>query len=672
MARFLFSAFSDEASRDIHEQIAACKANAITHMELRRVYGKTISELSVPEAEQLKALLDAEGMRVASVGSSYGKIPISEAFEPHFESFKNTVNVAKILEAPYLRMFSFYFTQEDSYEQCKAEVFSRIGQMVEFAQANGILCCHENEKKIYGDIPARCLELLQHFEGNLGCVFDPANFLQCGVDVLPAYELLEPYIEYLHVKDAVKATRYVVPAGEGDGDLGEVFRRFAQKGGQRVLSVEPHLKVFEGFETLEKDTPKRDGPERLVYPDRETAFAVACAACHALAEKVQPVRYGIIGLGNMGSNHVRFFFDGQLREMRLTAVADIDPERLVPVSESLPAVACFDTAEAMMDSGLCDAVVIATPHYAHPILTRYALDKGLHVLTEKPAGVYTKNVREVNEFAAKSDKVYAIMYNQRTNCLYRKLREVVQSGEYGEIRRVNWIVTDWYRTQSYYDSGGWRATWAGEGGGVLLNQCPHNLDLWQWICGMPSTIQAFCNEGKWHDIEVEDDVTIYAEYPNGATGVFITSTGDSPGTNRLEITMDKGHIVCEKGELKLYDQGFSTKEHCATSQRGFGKPKGVWKTLETDGVNTKHVGVLNAFAANILRGEPLVGRGEEGINGLMISNAAHLSSWLGKPVALPVDEDLFYEKLQEKIANSKAKKEIKSTVASDMTDSFGS
>jgi len=264
------------------------------------------------------------------------------------------------------------------------------------------------------------------------------------------------------------------------------------------------------------------------------------------------------------------------------------------------------------------------------------------------------------------------MYHQRTNRLYRKLREVVQSGELGEIRRVNWIITNWYRTQSYYNSGGWRATWSGEGGGVLLNQCPHNLDLWQWICGMPSKIQAFCHEGKWHDIEVEDDVTIYAEYPNGATGVFITSTGDAPGTNRLEITMDKGHIVCENNELKLYKLEVSTTEHCATSPSGFGKPKGAWSTLETDGWNPQHPGVLNAFAANILRGEPLVGRGEEGINGLMISNAAHLSSWLGKPVDLPVDEELFYAKLQEKIATSKAKEDAKGAVAGDMADSFGS
>lgn len=670
LARFIFSAFSDEAAKDINEQIAACKANGITHMELRGVNGKNISTFSVEEAEELKELLDSEGMKVSSIGSFYGKICIDDDFEEHFEMFKNTVEVANTLEAEYIRIFSFYFSEDESYEDYKEEVFSRLGQMADYAYRNGVMCCHENEKGIYGDIPERCLEILEKFEGKMAGVFDPANFIQCGVDILPAYEMLEPYIEYLHIKDAKKDTGFVVPAGEGDGSLEEIIRRFAQKEGPRILSVEPHLKVFAGFKDLEKDGETGSIEEKFTYPDNLSSFAAACSACHALAEKAQPLRYGIIGVGNMGTSHFNYYMQGQLKEMRLTAVADINPERLEMVKEELPEVLCFNSAEELMDSGACDAVVIATPHYSHPDFTIYALNKGLHVLAEKPAGVYTKRVREANEVAAKSDKVYALMYNQRTNCLYRKLREIVQGGEYGEIRRVNWIITDWYRTQSYYDSGGWRATWSGEGGGVLLNQAPHNLDLWQWICGMPSKIRAFCHEGKWHNIEVEDDVTIYAEYPNGATGVFITTTGDAPGTNRLEITMDKGHVICEDGKLKLYTLETPTSVHSATAAGGFSKPKGSWSEVETDGYNPQHVGVLNAFAAHIVRGEPLVARGEEGILGLSISNAAHLSSWLGKPVELPVDEDLFYKMLQEKCAASKVKKEVKGAVAEDMSSSF--
>ena len=276
----------------------------------------------------------------------------------------------------------------------------------------------------------------------------------------------------------------------------------------------------------------------------------------------------------------------------------------------------------------------------------------------------------MNEAAAKSDRVFAMMFNQRTNCVYRKMHEMVAGGELGEIRRVNWIITDWYRTQSYYDSGSWRATWDGEGGGVLLNQCPHNLDLIQWICGIPTKVQAFCHEGKCHDIEVEDDVTAYLEYPNGATGVFITTTGDAPGTNRFEITGDLGKLVCENDKLTFYKLKQGLTEHCATCKAGFEKPECETIEVETDGLNEQHAGIMKAFAANILHGTPLVAGGEEGINGLMLSNAMHLSSWLGHAVELPIDEDEFLRQLNERRAHSRKKEG--SGVVFDTEGSYGS
>ena len=251
---------------------------------------------------------------------------------------------------------------------------------------------------------------------------------------------------------------------------------------------------------------------------------------------MEQVRLGIIGIGGMGTNHVNSILNGWVPAMKLSAVADIRQCRLDWAKENLPAdVSVFDDGRKLIDSGTCDAVLIATPHYLHPEFVIYALEHGVHAISEKPAGVYTKQVREMNEVAEKSDKVFAIMLNQRTNCVYRKLHEMIESGELGELKRVNWIITDWYRTQAYYDAAGWKATWDGEGGGVLLNQCPHQLDLWQWICGMPKKVQAHLHFGKWHDIEVEDDVTAYVEYENGATGVFVTTTGDGRGSNRLEI-----------------------------------------------------------------------------------------------------------------------------------------
>ncbi|MCR4897021.1 MAG: Gfo/Idh/MocA family oxidoreductase [Lachnospiraceae bacterium] len=371
---------------------------------------------------------------------------------------------------------------------------------------------------------------------------------------------------------------------------------------------------------------------------------------------MKEVKLGIIGIGGMGSNHAMSIVKGEVPHLRLTAVADIRPERLSWAEEHLPAeVKRYGDGHDLIDAGECDAVLIATPHYLHPEYVIYALQHDTHVISEKPAGVYTKQVREMNEVAARSDKTFAIMFNQRTNCVYRKLHEMIGSGELGAMKRVNWIITDWYRTQSYYDAAGWKATWAGEGGGVLLNQCPHQLDLLQWLCGMPVKVRAFCHEAKWHDIEVEDDVTAYLEFGNGATGVFVTTTGDAPGTNRLELTFEMGKIVCENGKLFFDKLKVNEREFCRTEQNGFAKPEMEHLEIETDGRNEQHVGVLKAFTEHILNGAPLVAGGEEGINGLMLSNAMYLSSWLDRTVELPFDEELFLQELDKRRASSKAK-----------------
>ena len=375
---------------------------------------------------------------------------------------------------------------------------------------------------------------------------------------------------------------------------------------------------------------------------------------------MEKVRLGIIGVGNMGSSHIRNYLKNEMPEFIITAVCDIKEDRLEWAKEQLPDVKTFNDASALMDSGEVDAILIATPHYFHPPMVIEGLNKGLHVMSEKPAGVYTKQVREMNEVAKKSNKIFGIMFNQRTNCLYRKAHEIVHSGKYGELKRVTWIITDWYRTQAYYNSGGWRATWSGEGGGVLLNQCPHQLDLWQWICGMPEKITAVCHEGKWHDIEVEDDVTAYLEYKNGATGVFITTTGDAPGTNRLEVTGTKGTLICDSQTLEFVKLKVDEREHCVTSKEGFAKPEKDGRvTVETDGENPQHIGVLRAFGDKILGKGELIAEGHEGINGLTLSNAMHLSSWTDKKITLPIDEDAFYVELEKRIKTSR-KKEGKS------------
>ena len=658
MARFLFSAFADEADNSLQGQIAACKANNIAAIELRGVDGENISDITPEQAKVIKAQLDEAGLLVAAIGSKYGK----EAF--NFDAFKQTVEVAKLLEAPYIRMFSFY-------EGPKEQRFADVKQMADYSMQHGVKCCHENEKGIFGEGPEACKELFDFVGENLGCVFDFANFLECGHDPMAAYALLKSYVTYFHIKD--QDGTHIVPAGHGQGKIAEILADYDSANiGQVWLSAEPHLKVFDGLGTFDKESLEKLGGQ-TVYASNEESFAVACAAMHNVAQEAQPVRLGVIGFGNMGTAHARDYLNGNWKHTRVTAVADINPARLETAREMLPGVAVFDSAEALTASGSCDAVLIATPHYDHPPQAIDALKAGLHVLAEKPAGVYTKQVREMNEAAVQSDKIFAIMYNQRAQPLHQKIRELVQGGTYGALKRFIWIINSWYRTQAYYDSGGWRATWAGEGGGVLINQCPHQLDLWQWITGMPCNIRASCHAGRWHNIEVEDDVTIYADYPNGATGVFVSSTGEPAGTNRLEITLDRAKLVLEHGKLMVTELAESTSEHIATSTDGFAAMESETHEVETSEMETgEHAMVYNAFARAIVQNDSslLYARGEEGINGLNISNAAYLSSWLGRDISLPVDEELFYTELQKKIAGSQKKKEVGPSVAADLSGSF--
>lgn len=386
---------------------------------------------------------------------------------------------------------------------------------------------------------------------------------------------------------------------------------------------------------------------------------------------MKKVKLGIIGIGNMGTNHAKSVVSGKCPDIQLCAVADINPDRLTWAKDEYKGeVACFADAIEMLDSGLIDACLIAVPHYDHCRFAIECMKRGIHVMVEKPAGVYTKQVREMNAEAEKHPEVvFGMMFNQRTNCVYRKLRELVQSGKYGNIRRTNWIITDWYRPQCYYDSGNWRATWSGEGGGVLLNQCPHQLDLWQWICGMPVKVQSHLHYGKWHDIEVEDDVTTYVEYENGATGVFITTTGDAHGTNRFEIQMDRAKFIVEHNKLIMEEYEMTEQEFSKTNTSAFATVKSEYSEVETDGKNEQHVGVLNAWADAIRNGGELVAHGSEGINGLMLSNAMHLSAFLGKEVSIPIDEELYYNELMKRVATSRRKDGVKAVFA-DTAGSF--
>lgn len=370
----------------------------------------------------------------------------------------------------------------------------------------------------------------------------------------------------------------------------------------------------------------------------------------------------------MGRHHANYLSKGEVPGAVLGAVCDNNPETLKSVTEAL-GVPGFPTAGEMYKSGTIDGVIIATPHYDHPSLAISAFKHNLHALVEKPAGVYTKQVQELNDAAAKTDRVFGIMFNQRTRTEHQRMKQIVESGELGNIMRTNYVITNWFRTQFYYDSGGWRATWEGEGGGVLMNQCPHNLDLWQWICGMPVRVRAFCKFGRYHDIEVEDDVTAYVEYANGASGVFITSTGEAPGTNSFEIVGDRGKLVLDKDGLNFWRTTESVSKYLKEATTGFSTPD-TWKCEIPGTGGEDHLGITKNWVNSIRTGAPLLAKGEEGINGVTLANAMLLSAWTDKWVDLPLDANLYQRKLKERIKNSVPKKKKKASRTMDVAGTF--
>jgi len=374
-----------------------------------------------------------------------------------------------------------------------------------------------------------------------------------------------------------------------------------------------------------------------------------------MKEGCNMVRVGVIGIGIMGSEHATYLHNGEISGAELTAVADVDHHRLDWAEAQLgDGVQRYDSGEKLIQSNDVDAVIIAVPHFLHPSMVRSALAAGLHVLCEKPLAVYTKSARDLAGKAEEQGLVFALMYNQRTSPLYQKVRQLITAGELGDIKRTSWTVTHWYRSQSYYDLSSWRATWSGEGGGVLINQSPHQLDLWQWtIDMMPTRVRAFMAFGRYHHIEVEDDVTAYVEYANGATGTFITSTGEAPGSNRLEIAGDRGKVVVEDGQLKFWRLVTSERTFNATYRGGHGAPE-VWKVeVPIRGRESGHRGITQNWVDAITDGTPLIAPGEEGLLGLELSNAMHLSSWLDDWVSLPIDEIRFETLLRQRMAGSR-------------------
>ena len=381
------------------------------------------------------------------------------------------------------------------------------------------------------------------------------------------------------------------------------------------------------------------------------------------------VRIGIIGLGNIGQIHVNNLLESKVPRGVLTAVGDVFPDKL-PEYEA-KGLKTFDSGEALIGSGEIDALIVATPHFQHTTLGIAALKAGLHVMVEKPISAHKADAERLIAAAnARPELTFSGMFQMRVEPRYQKLRKLVRDGELGDLIRVIWIMTDWFRAEAYYQSSDWRATWKGEGGGVLLNQCLHQLDALQWIVGMPSKVQSHVGIGRHHDIEVEDDVTCYMEYANGANGAFITSTGETPGSNRFEITGTKGRALLENDRLIVTRNEVASDEWSRTSKIGFKQPESTLEEIPIPGADNAHAQLIANFVNAILDGEALIAPGASGIGSVELANVMVYSGLLGQAVDLPMDSAAWESKLNELIASSTHEKKTVEVSNEDFSASF--
>lgn len=382
---------------------------------------------------------------------------------------------------------------------------------------------------------------------------------------------------------------------------------------------------------------------------------------------MEVVRIGIVGIGAMGIMHAQNLLAGKVPRAKLSAVCDPKAARL----DRFPSAQPFLSVDDFLRSSETDAILIATPHYSHTTIGIAALETGKHVLIEKPISVHKADAERLIAAHRASNQVFAAMFNQRTDPFFLKLRHLVRSGELGAVRRVHWTISNWFRTEAYYRSSHWKATWAGEGGGVLLNQCPHHLDLFQWIFGMPAVVRAFCHFGRYHDIEVEDDVTAYLEYADGMTAVICTSTGEAPGTSRLEVAAERGRVVIEKDQFLFTRNEVAMGEFSRTDPGRFSAPA-TWEIrIPIEGHGSQHNGILENFVSAVLERIPLIAPAEEGVLSLELANAFLLSTFENRSVHLPIDGALFEQHLKKLAASSNRQKpKYSGEPTDDMANSF--
>jgi predicted dehydrogenase len=371
---------------------------------------------------------------------------------------------------------------------------------------------------------------------------------------------------------------------------------------------------------------------------------------------VEKVRIGVIGTGGIGQIHL-----GYLREIEraeLTCVCD-NRQAVVNAVAKQHGVKAFTDPKELIGSGLCDALLIATPHFLHPPIAMAAMNAGLHVLTEKPMAVRASDADGMIAAAQEHKVKLAVMFQQRTDPLWKRAKAVIDSGALGHVHRTC-MMESYFRTQAYYDSGDWRGTWAGEGGGVLLNQAPHGIDCFIWLGGMPGTVLGR-TATKAHVIEVEDLAMALLSYPNGAVGTLYVSTYEFPQVSLFQFVGDRAVLEMRNGVLRLGNSAPPSGEMLRTSKDPWDIPMDVWTEIEVPSEPHGHRCITRNFVGAILDGEPLIAPGEEALRSLELANAITVSGTLEKEVKLPLERKLFDELLDAKIKTSKAKKKQKAS-----------
>ncbi|MAQ10247.1 MAG: oxidoreductase [Gammaproteobacteria bacterium] len=375
------------------------------------------------------------------------------------------------------------------------------------------------------------------------------------------------------------------------------------------------------------------------------------------------VRVGVVGTGNIGSQHILLLQSGKIKGAQLAATASRSASSL---QTDVPH---FKDYREMFSHADINAVLIATPTMSHVEIAQAAIQCGLPIMMEKPLAMSVGQAEKL--LALVPDHLqFAIMLSQRFDPAYARLKQLLMNNAIGNLQRIGWTMTKWYRPDIYYKVSRWRGTWPGEGGGLLINQCIHNLDVLQWLVGLPDSITAKVGFGKHHDIDVEDEVSAIMTFDNGAIGTLTASSGEAPGVNRLEIVGDRGSLILEHGVIDVLRADENVRTHCRTTHEMFGMPVFDREVIEITEESNQHAAVLQNFVDSLEIGSELLTPTEQGLGSLQLANGILLSAWNNETVTVPIDTNQYEARLQEKIHNASLRAPKDLQVETDMKKSY--